>query len=172
MLWLAIGFSMAGAIVLAVTVEWVPILKPNWMTTAAAVTAGTLFGPAQVGVRLVDLVFGLRRHPMTMALLAVGFLALALLLLILPPGLPGAMVFAAVFGLASGLSSIVPLALFGAQGYAARLGVLAGFRLASSAVAPFAVSVALVRLGAGGTLALASGMALAALLALARVPRR
>ncbi|MGL6210611.1 MAG: MFS transporter [Paracoccaceae bacterium] len=177
MLWLAIGFSLAGIVFSALTVQWVPLLQATGLTTAAAVAAGTLLGPAQVGVRVIDLFFGVKKHPMTMALLSVGLLTTALaLLIVLPTGLWAAMVFATVFGLASGLTSIVrgtvPLTLFGAAGYAARLGVLAGFRLATSALAPFALSLALVGLGASVTLALSFGVAVAAMLALAMVPRR
>jgi MFS family permease len=177
MLWLAVGFSLAGVVFSALTVQWVLVLQATGLSAAAAVAAGTLLGPAQVGVRVIDLFFGVRQHPMTMALLSAGLLVLSLgLLIVMPTGLAGAMVFATVFGLASGLTSIVrgtvPLALFGAEGYAARLGLLAGLRLACSALAPFALSVALVGLGAGTTISLAFGVALAATLALALVPRR
>ncbi|MGL4237153.1 MFS transporter [Tabrizicola sp.] len=177
MLWLAVGFSLAGVVFSALTVQWVLVLQATGLSATAAVAAGALLGPAQVGVRVIDLLFGVRRHPMTMALLSVGLLVLSLgLLIVMPTGLAGAMIFAVVFGLASGLTSIVrgvaPLALFGAEGYAARLGVLAGLRLASSALAPFALSVALVSLGAGLTIGVAFGVALAAMLALTLVPRR
>lgn len=176
MVWLATGFSLSGIVFLALTAQWVLVLQATGLTAAAAVAAGTLLGPAQVGVRVIDLLFGLRRHPMTMAMWSAGLLALALgLLLVMPTGLAGAMVFAVVFGLASGLTSIVrgtvPLALFGADGYAARLGVLAGLRLASSALAPFALSLALTAFGAGPTVAISFAVALAAVLALSRVPR-
>jgi len=91
-------------------------------------------------------------------------------------GLPAAMVFAALFGVASGSASIVrgtvPLCLFGTEGYAARLGTLAGWRLATSAAAPFALSLSLAGLGANVTLALACGIAAGSALALTQVPRR
>jgi hypothetical protein len=63
------------------------------------------------------------------------------------PSTPGAMAFAVVFGLGSGLFSIVsgtlPLALFGRAGYGKRLGWISMGRLCLSAIAPFALSVAL-----------------------------
>ncbi len=176
MLWLAIGFSLAGAVMSAFSAQWVPALRAVGLTDAAAVAAGALMGPAQVGVRLLDLFFGVRRHPMGMAILSAGFLALALvILMVMPAGLPGAMVFAVFFGLSGGLTSIVrgavPLTLFGAVGYAARLGRLAGWRLATSAVAPFALSLSLSVLGADTTLALSAGLVMVAIAALWRVPR-
>lgn len=176
MLWLAVAFSLGGVVLSALTVQWVLVLQATGLSAAAAVTAGTLLGPAQVGVRVIDLIFGVRQHPMTMALMSGGLLVLSLgLLMAMPTSLAGAMVFATVFGLASGLTSIVrgtvPLALFGAEGYAGRLGLLAGLRLASSALAPFALSLALASLGAGVTISVAFGVALAAMIALALVPR-
>ncbi len=176
MLWLAIGFSVAGVVLSAFAAQWVPALRALGLTDAAAVTAGMLMGPAQVAVRVIDLFYGVKRHPLSMAVLSVGLLALALgVLLVLPSGLIAAMVFAVLFGLAGGLTSIVrgtvPLALFGADGYGARLGVLAGLRLSTGALAPFAMSVALVWLGAGVTLAIACGLALIAVASLLQVPR-
>jgi MFS family permease len=176
MLWLAIGFSLFGVVMSAFSAQWVPALRAVGLTEAAAVAAGTLMGPAQVGVRLLDLFFGVRRHPMGMAILSAGFLAVALaILLVMPVGLHGAMAFAVFFGLSSGLTSIVrgtvPLCLFGAAGYAARLGKLAGWRLGTGAVAPFGLSLALAALGADATLALACGLVVVAMLALWRVPR-
>ena len=177
MLWLAVGFSLAGVVFSALTVQWVPVLQATGLSAEAAILAGMLLGPAQVGIRIIDLFLGVRRHPMTMALMSAGLLVVSLaLLLALPTGLWGAMAFATVFGLASGLTSIVrgtvPLALFGPGGYAARLGMLAAFRLASSALAPFALTLVIASSGAGIAISLTLGIAVAAMLALTRVPRR
>jgi len=177
MLWLAIGFSLGGIVLSALGAQWVPTLHALGLTEAAAVAAGTLMGPAQVAVRLLDLFFGVLRHPLGFAILSGAALALAfVVLLVAPVGLPAAMVFAALFGVASGSASIVrgtvPLCLFGTEGYAARLGTLAGWRLATSAAAPFALSLSLAGLGANVTLALACGIAAGSALALTQVPRR
>ncbi|MGO8658469.1 hypothetical protein ACC771_23225, partial [Rhizobium ruizarguesonis] len=60
------------------------------------------------------------------------------------PSVPGALVFAVVFGLGSGLNSIVygtlPLALFGSDGYGRRQGQIMSVRLVGSAMAPFALA--------------------------------
>ncbi len=176
MIRLAIGFSLAGVVLSALAAQWVPALAAMGLSPADAVTAGVLMGPAQVGVRLIDLAFGVRRHPLTMAILSTGFLTAALaVLLISPPGLMAAMVFATLFGLAGGLTSIVrgtvPLALFGADGYAARLGLLAASRMVSGALAPVAMAFALGLWDARAALALAMILSLAAGIALWRVPR-
>jgi hypothetical protein len=76
----------------------------------------------------------------------------ALVVLVLTtPALPGAVAFAIIFGLGTGLFSIVagtlPLALFGKAGFGKRLGWISLGRLCLSAAAPFALSVALGALG-------------------------
>jgi len=67
------------------------------------------------------------------------------------PSIPGAIAFAIVFGLGTGLFSIVsgtlPLALFGKAGFGKRLGWISLGRLCLSAIAPFALSVALGAIG-------------------------
>lgn len=176
MVWLAIGFSLAGMVLSAVAAQWVPVLMALGLSRDAAVAAGVVMGPAQVAVRLVDLFFGVRRHPLSVAILSVGLLALSFaLLMALPLGPVVAALFAFSFGMASGLTSIVrgtvPLALFGTRGFGARLGTLAGLRLMTGAAAPFLLSLALAGLGAGATVALCAGLSLAAMLALWRVPR-
>jgi MFS family permease len=176
MLWLAIGFSLAGMVLSAVAAQWVPVLMALGLSRDAAVAAGVVMGPSQVAVRLVDLVFGVRTHPLSAAILSVGLVLLAfVLLMVLPPGPAVAGLFAFCFGMASGLTSIVrgtvPLALFGAQGFGARLGTLAGLRLLTGAAAPFLLSLALAGLGARATVALCAGLSLAAMLALWRVPK-
>ncbi len=119
MVWLAAGFSLAAVVLSALAAQWVPALMALGLSSTAAVAAGVLMGPAQVGVRVIDLYFGVRHHPMTMALLSTGLLAAALLVLVaLPAGTLTAMIFATLYGLSGGLTSIVrvtvPLALFGA----------------------------------------------------------
>lgn len=176
MVWLAIGFSLSGVVLAAVGSQWVPMLMALGLTREAAVAAGVVMGPAQVAARLVDLLFGARRHPLGAALVAAALLALAFgLLLVLPLGPVVAGVFAFCFGTASGLTSIVrgtvPLVLFGARGFGARLGTLARLRLVSGAAAPLMLSLSLAWLDAGMSVALAAGLSVAALLAMTRVPR-
>jgi MFS family permease len=66
-------------------------------------------------------------------------------LVVTAPRFPGAMVFAVLFGLGAGLSSIVsgtlPLALFGPAGYGKRLGWISSAQLVISSFAPFAFAL-------------------------------
>ncbi len=63
------------------------------------------------------------------------------MLVLTSPWIPGIAVFAILFGLGSGLTSIVggtlPLELFGRAGYGARLGWVSAARQFSSSFAPF-----------------------------------
>lgn len=177
MILLAVSFTAAGAVYSALTAQWVPALMALGTSQAIAVTAGALMGPAQVGVRILEMTLGARHHPVVTALVSLGLLVVALAVLSLaPPGIWSASVFAVLFGLSQGLTSIVrgtvPLALFGARGYAARLGVLSGLRMTIGALAPLALALAISIIDPRAALAIAGGMALVATLILALIPWR
>jgi len=177
MILLAVGFSLSWAVMSAFSAQWVPVLGAIGLSEGAAVAAGALMGPAQVGARVLEMLFAARRHPMITALVAMSCLVVAVLVLALAPAsFLTAAVFAVLFGIGQGLGTVirgtVPLALFGDTGFAARLGRLASLRQILGAVSPFAMAGALAIWGAGITLSLAAGFAAAALLAFWRVPWR
>src|SRR5215204_6241122 len=112
---------------------------------ATAVAVGALFGPAQVMARVCEFTFARRLHPLSIARFAVGMLLAAFLLIALfGLSLPTAAGFMAMFGVANGLITIargtVPFALFGAIGYGALIGRIAGPSLAMQAVAPLVLA--------------------------------
>jgi MFS family permease len=112
---------------------------------ATVVTIGALFGPAQVASRVCELMFGRGVHPLTVARFAVGLLLTAFVLVALF-GLSGAVAasFMVMFGTANGLITIargtLPLALFGAAGYGALIGRIAGPFLLMQAIAPLVLA--------------------------------
>lgn len=135
------GFAVEGFVLSAVLVQMVPLLAAVGLG-ASSVFVGTLFGPSQVASRLVNMIFGRAVRQTWLALGATGSLAAGLaVLLITAPSLPGAVAFAILFGLGSGLMSIVggtlPLELFGRQAYGAHVGWIAAARQFSAAFAPF-----------------------------------
>jgi hypothetical protein len=79
--------------------------------------------------------------------------------------LPGAIAFAILLGLGSGINSIVqgslPLWMFGSEGYGAITGQMSALRLVFSAAAPFLFAV--VSEQAGTTIALATTAGLGAI---------
>jgi hypothetical protein len=128
---------------------------------AMAVIVSTLFGPSQVLSRFINMVFGGGLSQLTLALISAVLLPVALVILITTaPSVPGALVFAIVFGLGSGLSSIVqgtlPLALFGSEGYGKRQGQILSVRLAISSTAPFALALMMENIGVKWSLSVAA----------------
>lgn len=141
LLLIALGFALSGFLILGITAQMVPVLAALGLGTAGVVVS-MLFGPAQVLARLINMSAGSGQHPLTITILMASLLPVsALLLWLTAPSIVGAAAFAVLFGLASGLKSIVqgtlPLALFGREAYAERLGWLASARLILTAVAPF-----------------------------------
>jgi MFS family permease len=176
MIWVAIAFAVAGLVFSALSASWVTTLTAFGLPAAAAVTAGTLMGPAQVGVRVLDMLFGLRLHPLTTTMISTLLLIVALAVLwATGPTLAGAMIFAVLFGLAQGLTSIVrgtvPLVLFGAQGFAARLGKLAAVRMVMAAIAPFGIALLIDTWSASAALLAMLCLAVLGALALKMIPR-
>jgi hypothetical protein len=134
------GFSLTGVTLSAILSQMVPMLQALGLG-GLSLYVSTLFGPAQVVIRAVNIFFGANRHPLSVTLFALTLLPLALFILVLTaPNLLGAVVFAVLVGLASGLKSIVqgtlPLAIFGKKGYGTRLGLMSGVRFVLAALAP------------------------------------
>jgi MFS family permease len=143
LLLMLLGFALLGFVSSAVTVQMVPMLSALGV---GGVVVTSLFGPAQVLSRLINMQFGKGLSQPALAMVAALLMPLGLAVLVLTaPWFPGAALFAILFGLGSGLSSIVsgtlPLVLFGTVGYGQRLGWISSARLFVSAMAPFAFSV-------------------------------
>jgi predicted MFS family arabinose efflux permease len=148
------GFAIEGFVLSSVLVHMVPLTTTLGFGTAG-VFVTTLFGPAQVLSRLTNMVFGGRLAQTRLAVIAAGLLPIGVgILLLTSPMLAGGLAFVILFGLGSGLTSIVggtlPLELFGRQGYGARLGWVSAARQLSSSVAPFGLSM---MIAFGGTAA-------------------
>jgi MFS family permease len=165
MLLVAAGFALGGFVLSAVLSQMVPLLGALGLG-GSAVLVSTLFGPSQVLIRLASLVPGRVSHPVAGSLVSGAMMPLSLALLALPgPALLGGSLFAVALVCGSGLKSIVqgtlPLALFGRNAYAERLGRIAAVRFVVTAAAPFALSWMLEALGPGPALAVlgASGVA-------------
>ena len=148
---IVLGFSLAGFVSAATLFHLVPMLGLLGLGTAS-VWVATLLGPAQVASRLINMAFGKDLSPTVLAVVSATTMPLALVSLALSaPSAIGASAFAVIFGLGSGLFSIVsgtlPLAIFGKAGFGKRLGWIGLGRLGLSALAPFALSLALGAIG-------------------------
>lgn len=126
------------------------LLQAAGASTAVAIAAGALIVPAQVAARVLE--FGLLRrfHPLASARLAASAHPVAALCLVVL-GWPAAYAFALLHGAGNGILTIakgtLPLALFGAAGYGARLGWLNAPARVLQAAAPLIFGAALAAWG-------------------------
>ena len=144
------------------------IFGRSGIDAGTVVWIGALFGPAQVGARLIEFSFGRDLHPLWVVRFALGVLLCAFVMMaVLGISTPVAAAFALLFGGANGLVTItrgaVPLALFGASGYGCLMGRLAGPFLVVQAAAPLVMAFVVERTSDPAALALAAGFAATAL---------
>ena len=152
---LALALTISAGIGSSVVVHLMIFLQARGADFALAVTLGTLFGPAQVGARVVERLFGTHYHPIWtmvvscvlmligLALLFGGFPLLALTILIYGGG----------YGIMWIARGTLPLALFGPERYATLMGRLAFPSLIVQALAPSATALLIERSGVDMTMA-------------------
>jgi len=148
----ALVMSLNGFVFAVVTVQLVPLLEASGLATAAAVWVASLKGFAQFGGRVVEIFFGRNLRAITVARIAIGVLPVSFALLLAAGGQFAWLVaFTLLMGASQGVITIVrgavPLALFGANGYGAVLGVLAAPVLVVNAVSPTLFALVVDRWG-------------------------
>jgi MFS family permease len=140
------------------------LLQATGASSAAAIVAASLVGPAQVVARIVE--FGLLRcvSPIFSARLAAALHPIGAVFLVVF-GAPGIIAFALLHGAGNGMITIakgtLPLAVFGPQGYGLRSGLLSAPARTLQAAAPFLFGLLLDRAGVGAV-GLSAGLCLAA----------
>ena len=137
----ALVMSLNGFVFGVVTVQLVPLLEAAGLAAAAAVWVASMKGFAQFGGRLVEIVFGRNLRAITVARIAIGVLPASFAVLLVSGGnLQAVVAFTLLMGASQGVITIVrgavPLALFGAAGYGAVLGLLATPILIVNAASP------------------------------------
>ncbi|WHA43273.1 arsenite efflux MFS transporter ArsK [Agrobacterium larrymoorei] len=153
MLIVSVAFALLGFTLASMLAHMVPMLGALGLG-GAAVVIGSLFGPAQVFSRLINMILGTRISPPGLAIVSAALMVLGVVILgVSGEWLPGAVAFAVVLGLGSGINSIaqgsLPLYLFGSDGYGAITGRMAAARLAAGAAAPFTFAAAMHQIGIG-----------------------
>jgi hypothetical protein len=152
---LALVLSLAAAIGSIVVVHLLIFLQAKGVDFAVAVGLGTLFGPAQVGARVVERLFGARYHPIWTMIGACGLMALGLVLLW--AGFPFLILTIVIYGAGYGVSWIgrgtLPLALFGPLRFPQLMGRLAFPSLIVQALAPSAGALLIEAAGADAAIA-------------------
>jgi hypothetical protein len=150
----ALIMSLNGFVFGVISVQLVPLLEAAGLATAAAVWVASMKGVAQFGGRVVEIFFARNLRAITVGRIAVGILPTSLLLLLTGGGsLPMLVAFTLMMGASQGVITIVrgavPLALFGAQGYGALLGVIATPVLVVNAASPTVFAAIVDRWGWG-----------------------
>ncbi len=153
---------LAQAIGAIVIVYLLVFLQARGLTLTAAVALGTLFGPAQVGARVIERMFGARYHPIwtMIAAAALMTLGLALLLIDLPVVAAAVVVYGAGYGVTWIARGTLPLALFGPERYPVLIGRLALPSIIAPALAPAAGALMIERIGTSATIAVLTAVAL------------
>lgn len=149
------------------------LLQAAGASTAVAIAAGALIGPAQVAARVLEFSLLRRLHPLFSARMAAAAHPVAAVALVGFGG-PAAYVFALLHGAGNGILTIakgtLPLALFGAAGYGRRIGWLNAPARILQAAAPLIFGAALTAWGLSA-IWLTAGIGLAALAALLALRR-
>jgi hypothetical protein len=159
---LALVLSFAAGIGSIVVVHLLIFLQARGVDFAVAVSLGTLFGPAQVGARVVERLFGNRYHPIWTMIGSCGLMAVGLLLLV--GRFPVLVIVILLYGAGYGISWIgrgtLPLALFGPVRFPRLMGKLAFPSLIVQALAPSAGALLIEASGADATIGVLTVLAL------------
>ncbi len=151
---LAVVLSVAAGIGSIVVVHLLIFLQARGVDFSTAVSLGTIFGPAQVGARLVERIFGNRYHPIWTMVASCSLMAIGLLLLY--GAFPTLILVILLYGAGYGISWVgrgtLPLALFGPVRYPRLMGKLAFPSLIIQALAPSAGALLLEAKGAQTTI--------------------
>lgn len=158
---LALVLTIAAGVGSAMVVHLLIFLEAQGASATAAVALGTVFGPAQVGARFVERIFGTRYHPIWTMVTSCSLMAAGLLLLWASfPFLAIAItIYAGGYGVMWIARGTLPLALFGPERYATLIGRLAFPSLIAQAVAPAAGALLIERAGSTFTIATLSVLA-------------
>jgi MFS family permease len=168
MVLLAFAFAAAWSVTGAMAAHFPRILEAAGATPVQAIAAGALIGPAQVAARIVEAGLLSRYHPLVSTRLAclthpIGAIIVALV------GGGAASVFAIFHGAGNGVLTIargtLPLAIFGPNNYAYRLGIIGAPARMAQAAAPLAFGLLIDSMGSR-ILIVSSALSLAALAAL------
>lgn len=173
----ALVLALNSVVFSSISAHVLPIFEGLGYGAATAVTLAALIGPSQVASRIGDILAGHYVKTMTLGLIAVGLLPLALA--VFAGGgfaLGAALVFALLYGMSNGLMSIIkgiiPLSLFGHQGYGLVIGTLTMPQLFLNAVAPTLFAVVLDQVGPKNGLLIGLFFGLASFAAMLWLARR
>ncbi|HEX2363680.1 MAG TPA: MFS transporter [Bradyrhizobium sp.] len=168
MVLLSFAFAAAWTVTSAMAAHLPRIVEVFGATPAQAVFAGMMIGPAQVGARIMEASLLNRFHPIVSTRLAcithpIGACVIGIF------GGGAAAAFALLHGAGNGILTIargtLPLAIFGPENYAYRLGLIGAPSRICQALAPLAFGLLIEPIGRL-VVVVSAGLSLAALVAL------
>jgi MFS family permease len=167
--------TILALVVSSVSVHLLDTLKQLGIVTAVALAIGMVIGPSQVAARIAEFSLGRNLHPTWSARVGVLLCLLGLGLLI--SGTPWlAFIAIALYGAGNGILTIargtLPLALFGAEGYGSRMGLLARPVLIAQACGPILAALVLDNFGPALLLSLLCGLMLVCTVISFRLPAK
>jgi len=176
---LSVSLCFGAFVFTGMIVYMIEVLRALGHSPASAVFLGSMIGPAQVGIRAFELLFGHRYSIMTSAVFGSALLPFCLALAMAAGGNFGAaLVCMLAYGMSNGLKAVqratLPLALFGRGQFGAYMGRLALPQGIVSATAPIVLATVLDRFGALGVLGInlvLGTISLVAMVMLARMSR-
>jgi hypothetical protein len=172
MVMLSFAFAAAWTVTSAMAAHLPRIVEAFGATPAQAVFAGMMIGPAQVAARILEASLLSRFHPLVSTRLAclthpIGACVIGIF------GGGAAVAFALLHGAGNGILTIargtLPLAIFGPENYAYRLGLIGAPSRICQALAPLAFGLLIDPMGRG-VVVVSAGLSLAALIALMLLP--
>jgi MFS family permease len=173
MVLLSFAFAAAWTVTSAMAAHLPRIVEAFGATPAQAVFAGMMIGPAQVAARVMEASLLKRFHPIVSTRLAcithpIGACVIGIL------GGGAAAAFALLHGAGNGVLTIargtLPLAIFGPENYAYRLGLIGAPSRICQALAPIAFGLLIEPMGRS-VVVVSAGLCLAALMALMALQR-
>jgi MFS family permease len=153
--------TVSASIGSIVIVHMMIFLQDRGASFALAVSLGTLFGPAQVGARVVERMFGASYHPIWTLIASCALMLAGLIMLVANTPLLWLtiLIYGGGFGIMWIARGTLPLALFGPERYATLMGRLAFPSLIAQALAPSAGALLIEWYGAGATMGVLTGFA-------------
>ncbi|WP_043159965.1 MFS transporter [Bradyrhizobium sp. Ai1a-2] len=173
MVLLSFAFAAAWTVTSAMAAHLPRIVEAFGATPAEAVFAGMMIGPAQVAARVIEASLLNRFHPLVSTRLAciahpIGACVIGIF------GGGGAAAFALLHGAGNGILTIargtLPLAIFGSENFAYRLGLIGAPSRICQALAPVGFGLLIDSLGRSIVI-VSAGLSLSALIALMWLPQ-
>lgn len=158
----ALVLSLSAGIGSIVIVNFMVFLQARGVDYAVAVSLGTLFGPAQVGARLVERLFGTHYHPIWTMIVSCVLMAISLIMLL--GNVPALVLIILLYGAGFGISWIgrgtLPLALFGPVRFPRLMGKIAFPSLIVLALSPSAGAWMIEAAGPDATIGVLTALSL------------